>query len=95
MGGVPFKICDIVNRLILKTLFGPRIGGAMHDPDKHEEAFRVIGYRYTEAKKSVQSMARYSNATDKKLRADRAYVARFHSHSLSFLHSDWSEWSSW
>ena len=35
----------------------------------------VLRYRYTEANKS-QSMSRYSNATDKKLRADRAYVPR-------------------
>lgn len=70
--GMRVDICNIVNRLILKTLFGPRIGNSINDSESGGNvAYKVIGYKHSE--QDTDKVERYTNATNKKLRADRAY----------------------
>jgi hypothetical protein len=70
-------ICNMVNRLILKTLFGPIVGRHMNEPETDEfgvpsrKAFKVIGYTMCDSE--YDKVAQYSNAPPHKLQSNRAY----------------------
>jgi hypothetical protein len=67
----------MVNRLILKTLFGPIVGRHMNEPETDEfgvpsrKAFKVIGYTMCDSE--YDKVAQYSNAPPHKLQSNRAY----------------------